>query len=137
VPHTQPYPLEVDRDHAVEGFLRPFGGLLPGRFDLPAGDAGIVECAVEPTIGPDHAFDHRADIRVARHIAPTAISPGRRRVHLGDGFAGGFGRDVGDCDARAFARKRQGRGAANPAASTRNQCRFPVEQPGHRSPLPI
>ena len=133
MPHAQPYPLEVDCDHAVEGLLGPLGGLLSGRFDLPPGDAGIVERAVEPAIGADHPFDHGSDIRVARHIARQryCLTPGR--VDLGDGFAGGFARDIGDRDARPFTRKGQGGGAADPAPAARDQGRFPVEQPGHRS----
>ena len=131
--HAQPYALEVDRDHAVERLLGPLGGLLAGRFDVPAGDAGIVERAVEPSIGADHTFDHGADIRVARHVARERYRLAARRVDLGDGLAGGFARDVGDRDAGTFACKGQSSGAADPAPATRDQRRFPVEQPGHRS----
>jgi hypothetical protein len=130
-------PFEVDRDHAVEGLLGPLGGLLAGRFDVPAGDAGVVERAVEPAIGADHAFDHRADIRVAGDVARQRYRLAARGIDLGDGFAGGFGRDIGNRNARAFARKGQGGGAADPAPApaTGDQRRFSIEQPGHRSLL--
>jgi hypothetical protein len=55
-------------------------------------------------------------------------------IDLGDGFAGGFHRDIGDRDACPFAGEGQSRGAADPAAPACDQRRLPIEQPGHRSP---
>ena len=45
-------PPLIHRDHAVEGLLGPHGGLLADRFDVPAGDAGMVERAVNSSKAP-------------------------------------------------------------------------------------
>ena len=85
-----------------------------------------------PRIGD--ALDHRTHIGVARHLARQRYGLAAGRIYPGDSFAGGFDRDIRDRDARALAGEGESSGAADPAASARDQRRFPFEQAGHRFP---
>src|SRR5207244_3880590 len=104
-----------------------------GGVDLPAGDPGVVEGAVEPAVGADHTCDHRPYVLVARDLAREGYGLPAGSVDEGHRFAGGFHPDIGDRDTGALAREGESGGAADAAAPTRDQRRLPLQQPGHRS----
>src|SRR5262249_49773462 len=134
--HAKPHALQIDRDHAVEGFLGPIGRLLAGGLHLVRRDAGIVEGAVKPAIGRQRIVYHRAHILGARHIA----GPRARRPAAGVDRRPGFRRrgrgEIRDRNARAFAGKGQGGRAADPATAAGYERDLSFDNPRHGSLAP-
>src|SRR5262249_15677739 len=78
---------------------------LVDRTDMPPGDAGVVEGAVEPAVRADHCLDDRPHIGVVRHVARQRYRLAAGGINLGNGLARGLHRDIGDPDPTPFPSK--------------------------------
>ena len=126
--HGEPYALEVDADYPVEILFFVVGGAATLA---PAGDAGVVEGAVQAAEGFQGAVYHQlsagrvGNVGVNQHGLTAGL-----HNHLHRFFAA-LHVQVGHHDPGALAGVGQRRCPSDAGASARNQCRLAVKLSRH------
>ena len=100
---------------------------------LVAGEAGVVDQDVDAAVGARCLVGHGPHLAVVADVQHGADGLEAGFLQAGDSLAHGVGVDVGDHDARAFARQRQGRGVADAAAGSGDDGDFAGELQIHVS----
>jgi hypothetical protein len=128
---------EIDREHGVERVLAEFVQALLSRANLPAGNAGIVEGAVDPPIGGNRALDHRCDIGLHGNVAADRDRLAAGRIDQSDGSGRAVLGAVGDRQPRTLARHGQRRRPSDARGAAGHQRHLAIKDACHVfSPAP-